>query len=202
MLAELAKGLDYALITVRRLLNRIGYFRSYTHNGKWYTLRTSPEFNRDGIWRHRGIGFSKHGSLTATIIHLAALSPAGLSARELAGKLEHPCHAVLTNLHKNGKLDRIKAGGEFRYLSTQQPMNRRQREQSAVEQPPGPPAVLSTQAAVFVLIDHIKNPVLSFPQIAANVGKQHHIAVAAESIGRFFEEHGLKKTPEAPAAES
>ena len=202
MLAELAKGLDYALITVRRLLNQIGYFRSYTHNGKWYTLRTSPEFNRDGIWHHRGIGFSKHGSLTATIIHLAARSPAGLSARELADKLEHPCHAVLTNLHKNGELDRIKAGGEFRYLSTQQPMNRRQREQSAVEQPPGPPAVLSTQAAVFVLIDHIKNPVLSFPQIAANVQKQHHIAVAAESIGRFFEEHGLKKTPEAPAAES
>ena len=202
MLAELAKGLDYALITVRRLLNQIGYFRSYTHNGKWYTLRTSPEFNRDGIWHHRGIGFSKHGSLTATIIHLAARSPAGLSARELADKLEHPCHAVLTNLHKNGELDRIKAGGEFRYLSTQQPMNRRQREQSAVEQPPGPPAVLSTQAAVFVLIDHIKNPVLSFPQIAANVQKQHHIAVAAESIGRFFDEHGLKKTPEAPAAES
>jgi len=202
MLAELAKGLDYALITVRRLLNQIGYFRSYTHNGKWYTLRTSPEFNRDGIWHHRGIGFSKHGSLTATIIHLAARSPAGLSARELADKLEHPCHAVLTNLHKNGELDRIQAGGEFRYLSTQQPMNRRQREQSAVEQPPGPPAVLSTQAAVFVLIDHIKNPVLSFPQIAANVQKQHHIAVAAESIGRFFDEHGLKKTPEAPAAES
>jgi len=202
MLAELAKGLDYALITVRRLLNQIGYFRSYTHNGKWYTLRTSPEFNRDGIWHHKGIGFSKHGSLTATIIHLAARSPAGLSARELADKLEHPCHAVLTNLHKNGELDRIQAGGEFRYLSTQQPMNRRQREQSAVEQPPGPPAVLSTQAAVFVLIDHIKNPVLSFPQIAANVQKQHHIAVAAESIGRFFDEHGLKKTPEAPAAES
>jgi len=202
MLAELAKGLDYALITVRRLLNQIGYFRSYTHNGKWYTLRTSPEFNRDGIWHHRGIGFSKHGSLTATIIHLAARSPAGLSARELADKLDHPCHAVLTNLHKNGELDRIQAGGEFRYLSTQQPMNRRQREQSAVEQPPGPPAVLSTQAAVFVLIDHIKNPVLSFPQIAANVQKQHHIAVAAESIGRFFDEHGLKKTPEAPAAES
>lgn len=201
MLAELGKALDYALITVRRLLNQIGYFRSYTHNGKWYTLQSSPEFNRDGIWRHRGIGFSKHGSLTATITHLVARSPAGLSARELADKLQHPCHAVLTNLHKNGELDRIKLGGEFRYLSTEQPINRRQREQSAVEQPPGPSAVLSTQAAVFVLIEHIKNPKVSFPQIAANVHKQRHIAVTAESINRFFEEHGLKKTPEAPTAE-
>ena len=107
---------------------------------------------------------------------------------------------MLTNLHKNGELDRIKAGGEFRYLSTEEPKNRRQREQSAVEQPPGPSTVLSTQAAVFVLIEHIKNPGLRFPQIAATVHQQRHIAVTAESIGRFFEEHGLKKTPEAPTA--
>jgi hypothetical protein len=39
MLAELAHALGYALISVRRFLNQIGYFRSYTHNGKWYPPR-------------------------------------------------------------------------------------------------------------------------------------------------------------------
>lgn len=42
ILADLARSLDYALISVRRFLLQIGYFRSYTHNGKWYTLRSTP----------------------------------------------------------------------------------------------------------------------------------------------------------------
>ena len=80
MLDQLAQTLGYALISVRRFLKQVGYFRSYTHNGKWYTLHDSPDFDRDGLWHYRGIGFSRHGSLTATIDHLVGHSPAGLSA--------------------------------------------------------------------------------------------------------------------------
>ena len=194
MLAELAQALDYALITVRRLLNQIGYFRSYTHNGKRYTLSTSPRFDHEGLWRHRGIGFSKHRTLTATMTHLVEGSPGGLSARELAQKLQHPCQAVLSQLHKNGALDRIKVAGEFRYLSRQPPMNHRQREHLAGEHYPSSSRVLETQTALFVLIEHIKNPELSFEQIARQVQQQRQRPVAAESIGRFFQEQGLKKT--------
>lgn len=196
LLAELAKALACALITARRLLKEVGYFRSYTHNGKWYTLATTPRFDRHGIWRHRGIGFSKQGSLTGTIRSLIGRSPAGLSARELGEKLQHPCHAVLSILHKAGEIDRIKIGGEFRYLSTKEQTNRRQRAQVAVEQAPELPAPLSTQAAVFVLVEYIKNPELSFEQIACNVEKHRQITVAKASIGGFFKEQGLKKTPE------
>jgi hypothetical protein len=199
MLADLAHALDYALISVRRLLKRIGYFRSYTHNGKWYTLRDSPQFNRDGIWHHKHIGFSQHGSLIATIAHLVARSPCGLSARDLAQKLQHPCHAVLTHLHKNQVLDRVKVAGEFRYLATEEPMNRRQREQAVISPPPRPLTSLSTQAAVWVLVEHIKNPGLSFEQIAARLQEQRQLAVTPETIRRFFQAHGLKKTPEAPS---
>jgi hypothetical protein len=41
------------------------------------TLRDAPRFNRDGLWRHKDIGFSKHGSLTATIGYLVGRSPSG-----------------------------------------------------------------------------------------------------------------------------
>ena len=196
MLADLARSLDYALISVRRLLKQIGYFRSYTHNGKWYTLRDSPEFNRDGLWwHHKDIGFSKHGSLIATIGYLVARSATGLSARELGQKLQHPCHAVLTNLHKAQGLDRVKIDGEFRYLATAEQINRRQREQAAVATLPSPTSSLSTQAAVWVLVEHIKNSALTFQQIAARLQEQRELAVAPESIQRFFQEHDLKKTP-------
>lgn len=199
MLAELAHALDYAFITVRRFLNQITYFRSYTHNGKWYTLRTSPHFNREGLWHFKGIGFSRHGSLLSTITYLVGRSPAGLSARELGQKLQHPCHAVLTNLHQDAKLDRVKVQGEFRYLSTEEPINRRQRQQAAAQQPPSPSSPLSTQAAVLVLVEHIKNPDLSFEQLAAHLQPHGGLSVAAESIRRFFQEHDLKKTPATPA---
>src|ERR1017187_5466015 len=46
MLDQLAESLGYALISVRRFLQQIGYCRSYTHNGKWYTLQDSPNFDR------------------------------------------------------------------------------------------------------------------------------------------------------------
>ena len=198
VLADLARALDYALISVRRFLVPIGYFRSYTHNGKGYTRRSTPRFNREGLWHHRDIGFSKHGSLTATIAHLVGRSPAGLSARELAQKLRHPCPAVLTHLQQNGQLDRLKVEGEFRYLSIEAPLNRQQRESAMVAAPPSPASSLSTQAAVLVLVEHIKHPALSFEQLAAGLQRQGPLAVTPGSSRRFFEEHGLKKTPGVP----
>ena len=199
MLEPLAQTLGYALISVRRFLKQIGYFRSYTHNGKWYTLRDSPEFNRDGLWRHRGIGFSRHGDLSATIRYLVGSGPAGLSARELSQRLEHPCHAVLTQLHHAGQLDRLQVGGQFRYLATAPELNRQQREHAALLQPCGPASALSTQAAVWVLVEHIKNPALDVAQLAARLQEQRQLGVAPETIERFFQEHDLKKTPATPS---
>jgi hypothetical protein len=197
MLRQLAEALGYALISLRRFLKQIGYFRSYTHNGKWYTLRDSPDFDRDGLWHYKGIGFSKHGSLTATIGYLVGGSAAGLSASELTQTLQHPCHAVLTQLHKAGRLDRLQLSGQFRYLAADQALNRRQREQALAAQPPHSTTSLSTQAAVLVLVEYIKNPALSFEQIAAHLQEQRELAVTPESIRRFFQEHDLKKTLEA-----
>jgi hypothetical protein len=197
VLADLAHRLGCALISVRRGLKQLGYFRSYTHNGKWYTRRNSPRFNRDGLWHHKNIGFSKYGSLIATLVHLVARSPSGLSARDLGQKLEHPCHALLTNLYKTHVLDRVQVGGQFRYLATEQPTNRRQREQAALLPPPSPATSLSTQAAVWVLVEHIKNSALSFEQLAARLQEQRQLTISPEAIRLFFQEHGLKKTPEA-----
>jgi hypothetical protein len=162
MLHQLAERLGYALISVRRFLKQIGYFRSYTHNGKWYTLRDAPDFDRDGLWH-----FSKHGTLTTTIGYLVGRSPAGLSASELTQKLQHPCHAVLTQLHQAGRLDRLQLAGQFRYLAPDQELNARQREQAAGASPPTPTHSLSTQAALWVLVEDIKDPGLSFEQISS-----------------------------------
>ena len=197
MLVPLARKLGYALISVRRFLKQIGYFRSYTDNGKWYTLRDTPQFDRDGLWHYKGISFSKHGNLLATIAHLVGRSPAGLTASEVAQKLQHPCHTVLTRLHQAGQLDRVKVAGQFRYLSKEAKLNGQQRQQALLLQGPDPSSSLSTQAAVWVLVEHIKNPALSFEQIASHLQQQRKLPCSADDITRFFQEHGLKKTPAA-----
>lgn len=194
MLAPLAKALDYAAITVRRLLRQVGYCRSYTHNGKWYTLRTTPTFNRQGLWHYKDVGFSRYGSLTATIAHLLAHSPTGLSARQLAQALEHPCHAVLTQMHRQQQVDRLLLGGEFRYLSRDAEVNRRQRERVSVPVPPNPARELSTAAALQVFVAYIQQPQWSFEQLAAHLHQPHQLPVTAGQIEALFQAHGLKKT--------
>ena len=198
-LAQLAKTLGYALLSVRPFLKQVGYFRSYTDNGKWYTLRDTPQFDRDGLWHYKGIGFSKHVSLTATIDHLVGRSPAGLTASEVAVKLQHPCHTVLTRLHQACKLDRVKVAGQFRYLSQEAKLNGPQRQQALLSQGPDPSTSLITQAAIWLLVEHIKNPQLSFEQLASHLQQQRKLPVTSEHIERFFQEHGLKKTPEVPS---
>lgn len=195
MLAPLAQALGYALISVRRFLKQIGYCRSYTHNGKWYTLYDRPDFDRDGLWHHRGIGFSKQGSLTATIDHLLARSPAGLSASQLAETLQHPCDAVLTRLHQAGRLDRVRLAGQFVYLAADPQLNRQQREHAAGATAASPGTALSTQTALWVLVEHIKDPALNFEQLARRLQAQRQVSVAPHSIEQFFHEHDLKKTP-------
>jgi hypothetical protein len=102
-------------------------------------------------------------------------------------------------LHKGQALDRVKVAGEFRYLAPEEQINRRQREQAALVLPPSPTTSLSTQAAVWVLVEYIKDPGQSFEQIAARLQEQRKVAVAPESIQRLFQEHDIKKTPGAPS---
>ncbi len=79
MIEPLATELNYSIPSVRRFLAAIGYYSSFTHNGRWYTLHSVPKFNRDGLWFHHEIGFSRAGSLTKTLISLTANSSAGAS---------------------------------------------------------------------------------------------------------------------------
>ena len=66
---QLHSAMDYSLISIRRFLKEIGYYSSFTHNSKWYTLKTIPSFTKSGIWFYKDIGFSKHGNLNQTILH-------------------------------------------------------------------------------------------------------------------------------------
>ena len=104
----------------------------------------------------------------------------------------------MTQLHKGGQLDRLPLAGQFRYLAIDPELNSRQRQQATLGQLPDPTTSLSTQTALWVLVEYIKDPGLSFEQIATRLQAQRKVAVAPQSIQQFFQEHALKKTPAAP----
>ena len=117
MIQPLATEMQYSIPSVRRFLSEKGYYSSFTHNGVWYTLRSIPQFGRDGLWFYDHIGFSRAGSLTNTLIALIVRSPAGMSAEMLGEKLHCRCHGVLVNLWRKGRVQRQKMGRCHMYFA-------------------------------------------------------------------------------------
>lgn len=188
----LAKKMGYSIPSVRRFLSQTGYYSSFTHNGKWYTLRPIPRFNRDGLWFHENIGFSKAGSLTNTIIELTSRSISGMSADMLGEKLHCRCHTILVHLCRQGKLQREKVGRSFVYLASDVHTAADQRRAMALKKQP--PALFPAEIAVLILAAFIRNPQASFTQLARTLSKTHNITIDTAQIERLFELHGLKKT--------
>ena len=44
-----------------RDLSLLGYFSSYSHAGKYYTLTNIPNFDECGLWHYKDVSFSKNG---------------------------------------------------------------------------------------------------------------------------------------------
>ena len=179
MIEPLAVSMGCAVVSVRRLLRQV---RSYTHNGKWYTLDSIPAFDRHGIWVYEEIAFSRHGDMIKTIAHLLDKSPRGLSARELSEILHHPCQAVLTHLHKAERVERVRGAQAFVYLSSDASTRRRQRKAlPAVERAQRPPT-LTAEVAVFVLVDYIHHPSWSWKELVRVLKRNRGIVVSTAAI--------------------
>jgi hypothetical protein len=53
-------------VTVFRKLKPLGYLTSYSHRGRYYTLREIARFDDSGLWSHTDVWFSRFGTLLAT----------------------------------------------------------------------------------------------------------------------------------------
>ncbi len=188
---DLCQKLGYAAISIRRFLKQMGYFSSFTHNSTFYTLSHVPTFNKFGLWFCDNIGFSKHGNLKHTLLYFIDHSSHGLTAKELEERIGVPCHAVLNHLYNGEKICRFQEKKRFIYLSADAVKNKQQ--MSMLQQSREPQESLSAQAAVYVLVEFIKNPKASYDDLARAAAKQHVIA-KPEAIALLFEKHDLKKT--------
>jgi hypothetical protein len=191
---ELSRLLNYSLISIRRFLKVIGYYSSFTHNSKWYTLRSIPSFNNNGIWFYQDIGFCKHGNLNQTIGRFIDKSFQGLTAKDLFNILSVPCHPVLNQMYKKKKIDRFNTPKGFVYLSISENKKRLQLKRLQVLTPAQKIERLNPQTAVYVLVELIKNPKASFFELSVAV-KKKGVTASQQAIAQLFKDYDLKKTP-------
>jgi len=104
-------------MTVFRRLKMLGYHSSYSHSGKYYSLYSIPEFDKNGLWSYGGIHFSRHGNLMETIPVLVKSSEAGYFASELGQLLHVFVHNALGKLYGLGRLLREQIGDQYLYLT-------------------------------------------------------------------------------------
>ena len=113
-------------MTVFRKLAQLSYLTSYSHRGKYYALESSCQFDANGLWSHRGIWFSTHGTLLDTCKQLVERAPAGYSANELGSVLHVQTRQTLLQLLHRQRIEREKLGGLLIYLALEQAIRERQ----------------------------------------------------------------------------
>ena len=113
-------------VTVFRKLRELGYLTSYSHRGRYYTLRQVPQFDIDGLWSYQSIWFSEHGTLLATAQAFVERSAKGYFAEELAQALHVEVHDALRQLVQRHRIRRRELSGLYLYTSTDADTQRRQ----------------------------------------------------------------------------
>jgi hypothetical protein len=113
-------------ITVFRKLKPLDYLSSYSHRGRFYTLREIALFDDHGLWSRKEVWFSRFGTLLATAEAFVNRSPRGYFADELAPALHVEVQDALLQLAQQGRVSRQLVSGRYLYTATDPVIQRRQ----------------------------------------------------------------------------
>jgi hypothetical protein len=186
-----------AYMSVVRRLTLLGYLTSYTHCGRYYTLREIPQFDEFGLWHHGGVGFCRAGTLKAALVELVEKSEAGRTHQELQDLLRVRAHNKLLENVRAGRLARKRTDDKhWLYLSAdasraakQWARRLAQKKRAAVLLGP-----LTTAMTIEVLAAVLQDSrVLATPEDV--VRRLHHqgVSVPLEHVQWVFERYDLGK---------
>jgi len=192
-LSELRKVLKASKRTVFRALKHAGYLSSYSHAGKFYTLNTIPSFDPHGLWFHRDVGFSRHGTLRATIIVMVMGAPAGRTHDELQALLQLKVHNTLHDLVRDGLIGREQIDTVYVYVALDAKAAKAQverRRAKAVSPVAGRTLDLASVVEILLVVIHKQK--VSIPQIRGIVGTKG-IVVTDDEVASVLERYDIKK---------
>lgn len=113
-------------VTVFRKLKLLDYLTSYSHRGRYYTLREIARFDDHGLWSQAEAWFSRFGTLLATAEEFVNRSPHGYFADELAPVLHVEVQDALHQLTQQRRVARQIVSGRYLYTAMDQTVQRRQ----------------------------------------------------------------------------
>ncbi len=158
MKAALGTSVD---MTVFRKLRTIDYLTSYSHGGRFYTLREGADFDARGLWSCRGVRFSMQGSLIETAESFVLRADAGVFAPGLSTELGVETKDALLKLVRAGRIAREQLAGRYLYCSPESARRRQQvltRRAAVPEEPfgevprPTSDSADETRAAIILLL--------------------------------------------------
>ena len=186
----------HSRMSVFRRLSAVGYLSSCSHAGRYYTLKSIPQFDEDGLWRHMGILFSEHGTLKATVEHIVEVAEDGRTHPEIQARVHLRVQNTLFDLVREACIGRESLGRQYLYVSAD---TARAAAQVARRREPGSAAPaahrpLPSAAVLEVLLEVIHGSRAKFDAatVAARLRAQGS-AVTMEEVQEVLHAYGLVK---------
>jgi hypothetical protein len=185
-------------MSVFRRMSDVGYISSYSHAGRFYTLKDIPKFDQDGLWCCQGVGFSLYGSLKSTVTHLVQSAEAGSTHHELHVQLQVRVHNTLLDLMQEKRIGRESFTGQYLYVSADRERAGVQlalRRKRQIEDSSAAAFEVPASVVIEVLMDIIQSAGVQLdPGGIAERLSCRGIAVTADQVESIFRLHGVKKT--------
>lgn len=124
---DILKNIDCSLITLRRDIVQLKGITSYTHQGQFITIPGIPVFDEIGIWFYNDIGFTKYGSSLELIINIINKREKGITKELLEEIIGIKISQQIQVLLRRNKLNRVKVGNKYCYISEKLAKNKIQR---------------------------------------------------------------------------
>ncbi len=183
-------------MTVFRRLSEIEYLCSYTHAGRYYTLKDVARFDADGLWFYDSIGFSRNGSLKNTINCFIDDCQAGKFHSDLERQLRVRVHNALLGLVKSKLVGRTRFEGKYLYTCidparSKEQIEQRRRLTRSVGLGPLP---ISESVVIEVLVEVIRQSSkhLDVERVTSALNEKG-IALATEDVSMICDRYGVEK---------
>ena len=169
-------------LTVFRKLKELGYRTSYSHRGRFYTLNRIASFDKQGLWSHDSVGFSRYRTLVDTAESFVNRSPSGYFVAELEDALHVSVQDPLLQLAGQQRISRQLVSGLYLYCSADPAV--RQRQLQTRQAGLSAPSVSDSVIAAESVSDELKAGIILFYSLLDEKQRRLYAGLEALKLGR------------------
>ena len=167
--------------TVFRKLKELVSLTSYSHRGRYYTLRELVHFDRQGLWSRESVWFSHYGTLLATVEAWVGEAATGYYAEELAAALHVEVHDALRQLVEQRRIALRALQGRFLFLSRDGAMGAAQLERRRATQAV---SILADAGELEVSAEELKAAIILFYSLLDEKQRRLYAGLESLKLGR------------------